>query len=211
MQLSAEIRWFWRDSPPPGLENWFCRADAHECPAGGGETRVDEYLRDPEQIELGIKRRAGKGGVEVKGLVAVNWNSLAVGPFVGPVEIWTKWTSEPLELTSGSLIAVEKRRWLRKFDTAAALPQEIPLDDQEQPLDRRSFPALGCNVELTRVGLGNGGVWWTFGLEAFGPLRTVENDLRAAATVLAMRRPPPLGEGRLASYPVWLREVVRQT
>jgi hypothetical protein len=211
MQVSAEIRWFWHDASPPGIEDWFCKADAHYCSAGGGGTRVDEYLRDASQVELGLKRRGGKKGVEVKGLVAVTWSGLAVGPFAGPVEVWTKWTSEPLELNSTSTVNTTKRRWLRKFDTIVPLPQEIPLDTEEKPLDNRPLPALGCNVELTQVSLLNGDVWWTLGFEAFGTIRTVENDLRAVATILAARRPPGLGDGLLASYPAWLKEHVKET
>jgi hypothetical protein len=206
MQISAEIRWFWRNTPPPGLEDWFYNADSPFCVAGGGKTRVDEYLRDPRQIELGLKRRGGKQGVEVKGLVAVLWDGLAVGPFAGPIELWTKWTSEPLALPSGALFAVEKRRWLRKFDTSLARPQEIPLDADEQPLDKRPLPVLGCNVEFTQITLAGDSVWWTLGFESFGTIWTIANDLRAVATTLAVRQPPALGEGLLASYPAWLSE-----
>jgi hypothetical protein len=74
---------------------------------------VDEYLRDASQIELGLKRRGSKKGVEVKGLVAVTCGGLAVGPFAGPVELWAKWTSEPLELNSASTLTTEKRRCAR--------------------------------------------------------------------------------------------------
>ena len=210
MQVSAEIRWFWRHTPPPGLEDWFCKADAHGCPAGGGRTRVDEYVRDIRQVELGLKRRDGHKGVEVKGLVAVTWGGGAGGPFAGPIELWTKWMSEPLELHSHSTVPIEKQRWLRKFDTTVRVPQERALDNEEKPHDKRSLPALGCNVELTRVRLPNGDVWWTLGFEAFGTLRTVENDLQAVATVLAARQPPALGEGLQASYPAWLSEHVRE-
>jgi hypothetical protein len=58
------------------------------CPPGGGLLRLDEYLSDPNQCELGIKRRGGKKGVEVKGLVTHAEQQLAAGPFVGPIEIW---------------------------------------------------------------------------------------------------------------------------
>jgi hypothetical protein len=57
MQVSAEIRWFWRDAPPAGLEDWFRDAGVHGCPADDEETRTDVYLREPGQVELGLKRR----------------------------------------------------------------------------------------------------------------------------------------------------------
>ena len=131
--------------PPPGLEDWFCKADAHGCPARGGRTRVDEYVRDIRQVELGLKRRDGHQGVEVKGLVAVTWGGGAGEPFAGPIELWTKWISEPLELLSHSTVPIEKQRWLRQFDTTGRVPQEIALDNEEKPHDRRLLPALGCN------------------------------------------------------------------
>src|SRR3982751_1191157 len=40
--------------------------------AGGGRPREDVYLRDDRQAALGIKRRGGRPGVEVKGLVELD-------------------------------------------------------------------------------------------------------------------------------------------
>ena len=211
MEVSAEIRWFWRNTAPPGLVDWFRPADAHGYPAGGGRTRMDEYLRDANQVELGCKRRGGLPGVEVKGLVAVTWSGVTVEPFVGPIERWTKWTSEPLVFPTTATITIEKQRWLRTFDTSTPVPQEIPLDAEEQPLDKRPLPTLGCHVELTQVRLPDGEVWWTLGFEAFGTLRTVENDLHAVATTLAARRPPGLGERLRLSYPAWLAHYALDT
>lgn len=204
MLISAEARWFWANNPPDDLENWFCKASDSYCGAGGGKTRTDEYLNDSSQVELGVKRRGMKPGVEVKGLVSITWGGLAAGPFVGPIEHWVKWISNLLELKPGSTIAIEKQRWLRKFDTTAACPQEVPLDPEEERLDKKPLPALGCNVELTRITLPTRVTWWTLGFEAFGAVATVENDLRAVATVLAARRPPELSGGFMASYPTWL-------
>jgi hypothetical protein len=163
-------------------------------------------LHDAGQPELGIKSRGGKQGIELKGLVAAIWDGLTVGPFEGPIELWTKWTSAQLALPSNSTISTEKQRWLRKFDTTGALPKEIPLDVKEQPLDQGPLPARGCNIELTQVRLPDGELWWTLGFEAFGTIQTVERDLRAAATILAARQPPELTGGMLASYPAWLTE-----
>jgi len=169
---------------------------------------VDEYLYDAKQIELGLKRKGGKPGVEVKGLVAAAWGNSSVNPFAGPIDLWTKWTSEVLELDSDLTVSIEKIRWLRKFDTAKRFPEEIPLDDKEQPLDARELPALGCNVELTQITLRDAKVWWTLGFESFGAIQTVNNSLYTVAATLATRQPPGLGTGMLADYPAWLREVV---
>jgi len=221
MQISAEIRWFWRNSPPPNLEEWFCASSEHTCSAGGGGERVDEYMADCGQTELGLKRRGGKGGIEVKGLVAADWDALNVSPFLGPIELWSKWTCEGLELNSTT--PIKKVRWLRKFSTESLSPEEIPLGESEMPLDKnRALPRTGCNVELTRIITGQE-VWWTLGFESFGQIQTVSNDLRAVAATLEARKPPELGPagelsspiwrgqngaGLIASYPVWLREVL---
>jgi len=210
MQVSAEIRWFWADAPPPGLEKWFCNATESTCPAGGGEPRRDEYLYDQSQIELGLKRRGGKPGVEVKGLVAAKWGDLTASPFLGPIELWTKWTSEVLELRAGSTVPIEKVRWLRKFDTAKQFPEEIPLDSKENPLGNRARPEIGCNVELTRITLRGNEVWWTLGFESFGNIQTVNKSLDAVAMTLATRQPPELGTGLLMSYAHWLKEHVAE-
>lgn len=208
MQISAEIRWFWQNSPPSDFEKWFRETNSHCCPAGGGIPREDQYLRDDSQTELSLKNRGGKKGVEVKGLVSIVWDGLTAKHFTGPIEIWTKWTSLPLKLDPELIITVEKQRWLRKFDTGVLSPQEIPLNNEEKPLDPcRSLPILGCNVEMTKIKLQNSSdTWWTFGFEAFGTIRTIENDLRAVATILSNRQPPALVEGLIASYPTWINK-----
>jgi hypothetical protein len=208
MQVSAEIRWFWNNVPPPKLKEWFRNATKDTCPAGGGEPRVDKYLYDRSQVELGFKRRGAKPGVEVKGLVTAKWGNLTATPFVGPIDLWTKWTSEVLELRSGWTVPIEKIRWLRKFDTAKQFPEEIPLDSKEMPFGNRALPELGCNVELTQITLADNKIWWTLGFESFGNIQTVDKSLYAVATTLATRQPPELGTGLLASYPDWIKENV---
>jgi len=83
--------------------------------------------------------------------------------------------------------------------------QEIPLDSTEKPLGNRELPALGCNVELTRITLRDNKVWWTLGFESFETIQTVDKSLYAVAATLATRQPPELGTGLLASYPDWLK------
>jgi hypothetical protein len=188
--ISAEIRWFWPDEAPAGLQEWFTSPAAHGCPAGGGQPRVDAYLKDLSQRELGIKVREGKG-VEVKGLITVLWNELSGGPFVGHIEIWAKWNSKVLSLDEKMTVATKKTRWLRKFDTSEVNSREIPLDAKELPSSGEALPTLGCNVEFTRINV-NADTWWTLSVEAFGKLSTVESDLRASVATLAKRNPPSL-------------------
>ncbi|HEX6040529.1 hypothetical protein [Longimicrobium sp.] len=196
MRVSAEVRWFWRDEPPGGLEAWFRDADAHGCPAGDEEARADVYLRDPGQTELGIKRRGGNEEVEVKALVSVIRDGVAAPPFVGPAETWTKVRARGLDFAAS--VTTHKARRLRTFETGGAEPVEMRPGSPAPP--------VGCNVELTRVTV-NGDVWWTLGFESFGPPRTLTDSLRATTALLATRRPPRLGDGLQASYPAWLAQL----
>jgi hypothetical protein len=208
MQISAEIRWFWSADCPRAIETWFNSGDV---PPGGGRAREDEYLHEPGQIELGMKRRGARPGVEVKGLVTVLPHLSDVAPFVGPIEIWCKWPSLELALNDLPIVRIKKVRWLRKFETAGRKPTEISLTEDENPRDCRPLPELGCNVELTRIELRAGQVWWTLGFEAFGDLQSVEQGLRHALWAMASRGAPPLCSGELLSYPAWLSKHVPQS
>jgi hypothetical protein len=204
MHVSAEIRWFWNTGRVPALADWFSDADLHGCPAGGGGVRTDFYLRDAAQAELGLKRRGGKQGTEIKGLVETVPNGCEVRPFDGSVEIWTQWTSAALALDSALVVEVEKRRWLRKFDATTGQARELALGADERVIDDSPPPERGCHVEYTEVRLGSSR-WVSFGFESFGSLATVIDSLQRTATALALPHPPALENGAIASYPSWLR------
>jgi hypothetical protein len=217
MQLSAETRLFWKHRAPDGFEAWFRDKARHGLDAGGGGERTDKYVHDASQVELGIKQRDAKpgasSGYEVKSLVAASWSVLTSGPLAGRVELWTKVSAKTLVIDEKMLVPISKVRWLRKFDTAGVDPVEIPLNDREQPIDERrrgaGLPTLGCHVELTQVTNGTGDVWWTFGLEAFGDIKTVEDDLVATAGLMVARGLPSLANSVALNYPAWLRDYAR--
>ncbi len=159
MEVSAECRWFWRVNPywvGEDLFAWFKDPLIHACPPGGGEPTIHEYLADKNQSELSIKRRGKQPGVEVKGLVRRTATNLTAGAATAPIEIWGKWRSEVLSLDSFTTIKTEKTRWLRKYEMISNFPNQIPLGKDEKPLDGRSLPQTGCNVELTSLKM-NGG------------------------------------------------------
>src|SRR6185295_7238427 len=64
MRMTAEIRGFWAGHPPPSFAAWFRAAGPSWGGASDSKSRIDEYLRDPAQTTLGIKRRGGSQGVE---------------------------------------------------------------------------------------------------------------------------------------------------
>ncbi|MCC6585665.1 MAG: hypothetical protein IT168_03010 [Bryobacterales bacterium] len=194
MQVSAEIRWFWREEPAAVVE-WFHDRRLHPVSAGREDERVDCYLHDVNQDELGLKVRGNKPGIECKGLVERTAKGVAAGPFTGDLEIWCKWSSTSLNIPAHQLVCVSKRRAIRKFDTANGAV-EVESDQR---------PGSGCNVELTELTLPNGARWWSLGFEAFGGLETVGQSLIRAAGELASRSAPALPEGVEASYPAWLK------
>jgi acyl-CoA thioester hydrolase len=133
-------------------------------------------------------------------------------PFTGPIELWCKWTSDPLTLPLSSTVSIAKWRSLRKFDTESSSLREIPLGKDELPIDKGTrLPERGCNVEFTKLMFRDRGLWWTLGFEAFGALSTVQRDLQAVAKTLAESRPPWPEHTELASYPTWLSKHARKS
>src|ERR1700722_10945195 len=110
MLLSAEIRLFWFDNKPEAIERWFTDDAVHHFSPGGGNKRTDIYLRDENQIELGIKTRGEKSGVEVKGLVAVLRNTVEFNSCEIPIEVWSKWPSQTLAFATNAGVALRKPR-----------------------------------------------------------------------------------------------------
>jgi len=199
--VSAELRWFWKDVLPPGLEAFFRDGP---YPPGGGLPRDDEYLVDRGQGELGLKKRGSKDGIEVKGLVA--GRGISPSPFDARVQIWCKWTSATLTIEHLPRLVVHKIRWLRKFDTTGSDTSEVELDDQERPrLSPDRLPERGCHFELVDLRV-NDSRWWTLGFEAFGELDTIEDSLDRTVRHLARSR-PTFAAGLELSYPAWLAEL----
>ena len=134
MQNSAEIRWFWPGPLPETIESWFYSG---AFPPGGGSPppRLDEYLLDPSQLELGLKKRGLKKGIEIKGLVTTVAQPIQIGPFTGRIQVWTKWTSESLRLDGMATVKTYKTRWLRKFDITDVHVREIQLGVDERPIN----------------------------------------------------------------------------
>jgi hypothetical protein len=60
MRLSAKLRWFWKGRPAKEFESWFAASGKGWHAARPAKTRLDEYLVDDTQRELGIKKRSGR-------------------------------------------------------------------------------------------------------------------------------------------------------
>jgi hypothetical protein len=210
MHVSAECRWFTR-SNPTGLilRNWFFDSAEHSYSLGEGVHRQDGYLLDPEQPELGIKRRGSQVGVEIKGLVFLADAPVECGTLAAKVEIWSKWTSARLDLSPFETITISKTRWVRTFNTSNAEPTEIEANGDEDRQTPRIMPVQGCNVEFTEIDA-FGVSWFSLGVEAFGSFAEVDASVRRTTTVLASRRIPRLPDMFAASYPQWITKIMRE-
>ena len=209
MQVTAEIRWFWSTSQDE-LKVWFCDGNIHDFPPGGGGIRVDSYLQDAKQPELGLKHRGGRRGVEIKGLVSVTIDGCNKKPFGGDIEVWSKWTSHSLVLDTTKTISTEKQRWLRRFDTTGDAPIELRVNEKEVS---QHMPEKGCSIEFTRVRfidlethepLPDQEVWWTLSFESFGSLDSISESLLITIEEMVRRNPPAFEKSLRASYPAWL-------
>jgi hypothetical protein len=197
MRLTAEIRWFWPDSAPQEFHGWFVGDGAAWIAASSSKTRVDEYLLDPDQHSLGIKKR-GRGDVEIKGLISRRDKHLDFAGCTSPIELWAKW-SRTLDLDGLPLVRVAKQRWKRSFSVHAGAVSELATSSE---------PALGqpgCDAELTLLKGPDMAPWWTLGFEAYGELDEVEAALSRTVALMARRCPPPLTPGEAIGYATWIK------
>ena len=132
MRLTAEIRWFWPDRPPQEFHGWFVGAGTAWTATGSTKTRVDEYLRDPDQDSLGIKKR-GRGDVEIKGLISRRDKHLDFAGCTSPIEFWAKWACRTLDLDGLPLVRVEKQRWKRSFSVHVGAVSEVATSSEPVP------------------------------------------------------------------------------
>lgn len=201
MFVSAEVRWFWRNECPRQVHDWFFRGGLSP---GGGRPRIDRYLPQPNNAELGIKGRGDTVGLEIKGLVATQV-SPALAKVASHLEIWCKWSCVMPDPSLTAAVTLTKTRWLRQFDTSENVRLEIPFDADEKPKTGSALRPLGCNIELTEVrGPSPTDIWWTLGFEAFDGLDAAPVSLLRTIlpeeTILA----EIVSSGEFLSYPGWL-------
>jgi hypothetical protein len=196
MRITAEIRWFWPGRPPPRFVDWFTAAGPSWEAASDSRTRIDEYLRDHAHTTLGIKKRGGSEGVEIKGLISTRPTVLELAGCACAVGLWGKWSSN-FKLDQQALIKVVKQRFMRRFRVGAGSVTDVSAAESGA---RQS----GCDAELTLLEGPDGAPWWTVGFEAFGDFDQVESDLVATVAAMASRSPPRLRGAEASGYPGWL-------
>ncbi|GEM_PF-5008043 len=168
---SAEIRWFFKGQPKRDLQSWFRQSWTE---VGTGE-RTDYYLLGTGET-LNIKLREGR--VEAKQRLWAEPEFVMRGSIAGQREGWVKWSfdlseaGQDVQLASRhaeAWLPVHKRRWMRTF---------IPEHNEITETDAGSYPAAGCNAELTFVKAGEED-WYTLGLESFGEGRDLKGLLHS--------------------------------
>lgn len=165
MQVSYEVRWFFKDAPVFLLE-WFEHKGYqfdYKKPS-----RVDSYLPLMADQRMGIKLR--EGNIEAKQLIKSHGpRKFKTIKIKGEVQEFIKWSFEldkqdPLSKTilkkqKSNWIAIAKERigYKYSFNKKGKLLGEV---DAESSMDE------GCQVEFTRIVI-KSKIYFTFGFEAF--------------------------------------------
>ncbi len=188
MLETAETRWFFKNSAPALVRDWFTEGRDLSV-----EERTDNYLVFAGCESVGVKLRDIESGRESKFEVKAIRGAPEVldlgGDVAGRTDSWVKWsyaTSEfdhlPSVVNSETIwLPVQKRRVLRRFSLDKGSVLEAPVDD----------PATaGCNVDLVDLHTVDG-AWWTLGFESFGPAVDLRSQLHAVAESWFDARHPP--------------------
>jgi hypothetical protein len=194
---TAEVRWFFRGSPPAAVAAWFDAAAAQPP-----QIRSDAYLVLTGTDALGVKVRGGTANLEFK-LRPRPPEPLPLPLPVdagGQLEQWQRWSfARPALSRLVPRLGLPKARWrtVRKERRLVTLPYGGRSD-------------AGCRVELTALEV-DGSRWSTVGFESYGPDDDLVPALRSAAErffgSLAADLPGlpgGLGAERSCGYPGWL-------
>lgn len=199
MLYSAEARWFYRESLPEPILNWFCAGK----PLKPERERIDRYLVFPGSESVSVKIR--EGNFEIKAMKGASETVQYSPQITGRSECWIKWSYKKeavkawvgaLHLENNGWIEVTKDRWLRKFSLDKPELSEVSINDR---------PDEGCNVELTKITVLNH-EWWSFAFEAFGEPGRVRVYLQTVTEHFFAVHPPvkPFSAMNSCPYPVWL-------
>ncbi len=203
MLETAEIRWFFKDSAPAAVRDWF--AEDRNLSV---EERTDNYLVFPGCESVGVKLRdAGPGRESMFEVKAIRGAARVINlpsGVAGRADSWVKWSHptsafDQLPTLVGdesTWVPTRKRRLLRRFSMDQDSLQENPIDEP---------PTAGCNIDLVDLDTVDG-AWWTLGFESFGQATDLWSQLRAMTTSWFDRRPPPVPFRVTSSiaYPTWV-------
>lgn len=197
---TTEVRWFQEGELPSQWLPWF-----EGCPGPWRDEppRADFYLIARETDGLGVKIRQGR--MEIK-LRQESWGILQLNNHIrGVVEHWHKWSFEIVDIhdlpagIDGSDLnwtKVRKLRRLRRY--------QLSRTGELEPLPENTYPPDLCEVELTKVWIGEQ-PWWTLAIEAPGSKKSSHEVLTATSHQLfSLERAPMLPAKYSFGYPHWL-------
>lgn len=196
---TTEVRWFASGRLPSGLVEQFS-----DMPGSASiEIRTDTY-RVNASHGVGLKRR-NSGPLELKIRQTRTGHLRFGGAIDSPIEDWRKIVglNHPVFQDAGS--------WQWSDVEKMVLTRTYRLVDADRVgLVTQSQEALGCEVELAAVTVGDLEAW-TFALEAWGPVRERRRLLRLvlAAHTLEMPFPAPdvASLKHAMGYPEWLATI----
>lgn len=219
MYFSGETRWYFEESPPADVREWFmATGKGSEEPE-----RTDAYLLLPMCESTSLKLREGR--LEVKSSIRQPEPAAYGDHVAGMQDAWVKWSRKAPDAGAlRNMIAdpgddwafVRKARCLRKFSLDEGEPREV-----DAATDR---PVSGCQVEITSIRAlvskldappasgdwASAAPWWSLSLEAFAPrsadlAETLIAHLDTVARHFFRSRPPvTLAASSSLSYPAWL-------
>jgi len=218
MLPTVEVRWFYKGDIP---ETTLQRFRSGELPQEKEpiEERRDLYLYLPGYPRLGIKlrgtsirRQNSADQLEIKQRQLEGGIVTFVPGVTGRLERWSKWAfhgeasgpqlSTILTAKDEAWVSVGKVRYMRRYKvTGDKKVLAVPLND---------WPDNGCNVELTKVIVPGGQVWWTLGFEAFGEADlAIEANLMLTANYFFVGTDVGMFEEKDSyGYPSWLNVVM---
>lgn len=197
---TTEVRWFHEGELPPPWLRWF-----EGCPGPWIDEppRTDSYLIIKDTDGLGVKFRQGR--LEIKQRQK-SWGILHLNNRAqGLVEHWIKWSFEiagspdsPAGLIrpESNWTEVQKLRKLRRY--------QLRDNGQLVPLTEEANPPNLCEVELTKVWIGEQS-WWSLAFEAPGDKGASREVMLAVASQLfGLEGTPILNAPNSYGYPRWL-------
>jgi hypothetical protein len=201
---TTEVRWFLTGDIPVSVERWFKDLGDQN---GHLESRVDRYLRLPNEDALGIKIRENR--LEIKTRTTAYGNVTINIGVEGRLEGWRKWSFELAYVHSEaaligdsdpSWLSIEKERILKRFlldDQGRTIP--VPADDTQPKT---------CALELTRA-TALGQQWWSLAFEASGQdVQSRDSLVVVARQVFVPPCPFTLAVENSLSFPQWLTEIL---
>lgn len=208
--VTAEVRWFFRGSPPADVREWFHRGSLW----APEPHRVDEYLVLPGRSTVGIKLREGR--FEVKARTAAPEATEYPGGVWGYREGWVKWSRYAVDAAQArSFLVAGDEEWLRvgKARTLRGFSLEGVGGGDAREVDARGErPGRGCAAEITELEVMAPRVssWWTLGLEGFDAEGSVEECLDRGARSFFAGEPVPIALDLDASrsYAGWLASLI---